>query len=393
MLNATPSQRLKIQTLSLVFLLTGLLGCSHGSQGEQPAGAKAAPPAAAGASAPGASTAQTPAASSGGAAAGGTAPQGTAGGAAPAGAMAAAAPEQQPLAPEKIPAVVAKVNGTPIAKADLIKMADQIHAQMAPNQPQTADFYRKVLDQLVSNELLLEEAKAAGITASDEEVNKQVSELKGRFPSPEKYQEELKKEGLSEADLAKQAREAFVLQKLVETKVVNDVKVTDQDVKAFYDKNPDKLKRPERVHVRHILIHVDKTATDDDKKKARAKADDILAKLKAGGDFAKLAEENSEDPGSKQRGGDLSWVSRNQTVPPFETAAFALKKPNDLSTVVESQFGFHIIQLIEHQDAGMVPFDEVKDKISGFLKQQQQREKFLDHVKGLKGKAKVEIFI
>ncbi|HVR10305.1 MAG TPA: peptidylprolyl isomerase, partial [Thermoanaerobaculia bacterium] len=343
MLNATPSQRHKILSLTLVFLLTGLLGCSHGSQGEQAAGATAKAAPSAGGAPPAGGAGSAPAGGAGAAPAGGasSAPAGAAPAAsqAPAGAgsaspaaggitapagTTAAKPAEPPLAPEKIPAVVAKVNGTPIAKTELIKMADQIHAQLAPNQPETAEFYRKVLDQLVSNELLLEEAKASGITASDEEVNKQVSELKGRFPSPEKYQEELKKEGLTEADLAKQAREAFVLQKLVETKVVNDVKVSDQQVKAFYDQNPDKLKRPERVHVRHILIHVDAKATAEDKKKARAKADDILAKVKAGGDFAKLAEESSDDPGSKQRGGDLSWVSRNQTVPPFESAAFGL---------------------------------------------------------------------
>jgi peptidyl-prolyl cis-trans isomerase C len=287
--------------------------------------------------------------------------------------------------------VVAKVNGMPIAKDDLIKLADQIHSQV-PNMPETADFYRRVLDQLVSNQLLLQEAKAAGITVTDDEVNKQLAELKGRF-TPEKFQEELKKEGLTEADLIKQSRDTLVVQKLVDSKVVNDVKVSDQQVKAFYDQNTDKLKRPERVHVRHILVKVAADAPAADKAKARAKADDLLAKVKAGGDFAKLAEENSDDPGSKSHGGDLSWVGRGQTVPQFETAAFALKKPNDISPVVESQFGFHIIQLIEHQDAGMVSLDEVKDRIAGFLKQQQQREKFLDHVKELKAKAKVETFI
>jgi peptidyl-prolyl cis-trans isomerase C len=279
----------------------------------------------------------------------------------------------------------------PIAKDDLIKLADQIHSQV-PNLPETADFYRRVLDQLVSNQLLLQEAKAAGITVTDDEVNKQLAELKVRF-TPEKYQEELKKEGLTEADLSKQTRDTLVVQKLVDSKVVNEIKVSDQQVKAFYDQNPDKLKRPERVHVRHILIKVAGDAPAADKAKARAKADDLLAKVKAGGDFAKLAEENSDDPGSKARGGDLSWVSRGQTVPPFETAAFGLKKPNDVSPVVESQFGFHIIQLLEHQDAGTVALDEVKDRIAGFLKQQQKREKFLDHVKELKAKAKVETFI
>ncbi|HLX08189.1 MAG TPA: peptidylprolyl isomerase [Thermoanaerobaculia bacterium] len=382
--NTTSSHPPKLASLSLVFLLTGLLGCSHGSQGEQnaagTAGAKAAPaPAAAPASASPATAA--PAGSAGAPPAQATAAAGAA----------AAPPPLQPLSQDKIPAVVAKVNGAPIAKNDLIKLADQIHSQV-PNMPETADFYRKVLDQLVGNRLLIEEANAAGIKATDEEVNKQLGDLKTRM-TPEKYQEELKKEGLTEADLVKQTRETIMVQKLVDTKVVNDVKVTDQDVKAFYDQNPDKLKRPERIHVRHILIAVGKDASAADKAKARAKADDLLAKLKAGGDFAKLAADNSDDPGSKQHGGELPMFSKGQMVPPFETAAFALKQPNDLSPVVESQYGFHIIQLIEHQEAGVVPFAEVKDRIAGFLKQQQQRDKFLDHVKALKAKGKIETFI
>jgi peptidyl-prolyl cis-trans isomerase C len=387
MLDTASSRPPKLVTLSLAFLLAGLLGCSHGSQGEQPAGAKAAggasSPAAGAASAPAAAAPATPAAHDS------TAPPAAAGAA---GAAAGQAPAPQELPKDKIPAVVAKVNGTPIAKSDLIKVADQFHSQ-APAMTETAEFYRKILDQLVSNELLRQEATAAGVTASDEEVNKQLGELKGRFPSPEKFQEELKKNGLTEAEITKQIRENLVMQKFVETKVVNDVKVSDADVKAFYDKNPDKLTRPERIHIRHILIGVTKTATPEDKKKAQAKADELLVKLKGGADFAKLAEESSDDPGSKSKGGDLSWVSRGQMVKPFEDAAFALKKPNEISPVVESQFGFHIIQLLEHQDAGKVPYDEVKDKISGFLKQQQQKEKFFDHIKTLKDKAKVEIFI
>ena len=391
MLQTDSSRPPKIVSLSLVFLLAGLLGCSHGSQGEQAAGAKAASgaPAAAAGSAPAPAAGAPPATP---AAHDSAAPPAAPGATAPAGAAPGQAAPPKPLSPDKIPAVVAKVNGAPIAKGDLIKVADQYHAQ-APAMPETAEFYRKVLDQLIANELLLQEAKAAGVTATEDEVNKQLGELKGRFPSPEKYQEELKKNGLTEAELVKQTRETMMVQKFVETKVINDVKVSDQDVKAFYDKNPDKLTRPERVHLRHILVAVAKTATAEDKKKARAKVDELLAKLKAGGDFAKIAEESSDDPGSKPRGGDLSWVSRGQMVPPFESAAFALKQPNEISPVVESQYGFHIIQLLEHQNAGLVPYDEVKDRIAGFLKQQQQKEKFFDHIKTLKDKAKVEIFI
>jgi peptidyl-prolyl cis-trans isomerase C len=394
--NTNPSRPPQILSLSLVFLLTGLLGCSHGSQGEQQgAGAKpAAPaPAASAAQAPAAAAPAPAAAGSPGAGAGAAAPKPAAPGGAPAGTAPGQAAAPQPLSPDKIPAVVAKVNGASIHKDELLKTAEQVHTQMMPNAPQTADFYRKVLDNLVARELLLQEAKATGITASEAEVNKQVSELKGRFPSPEKFQEELKKEGMTEAELTQRARDAFVLQKLVETKVVQDVKVSDQEAKAFYDQNQKQMERPERVHARHILIAVAKDATAEQKQQARTKAEGILAKVKAGGDFAKLAQESSDDPGSKSRGGDLGWFSRGQMVQPFDTAAFALKKPNDLAPVVETNFGFHVIQLVEHQDAGLTPFADVKERITEFLKQKQQQEKVQDHIKALRAKGKVEVFI
>ena len=288
---------------------------------------------------------------------------------------------------------MAKVNGTEIKKDELIKTADQIHKQMMPGAPETAEFYRRILDNLVNRELLLQEAKTTGIVATDEEVNKQLTDLKARFPSPEKFQAELKAEGMTEADLTQRARDAYVVQKLVETKIVNGLVVSDAEEKAFYDQNQAQMKRPERVHVRHILIKVDKSASDVERQKAKEKAESLLAKIKAGGDFAKLAEEVSDDPGSKTKGGDLGWVPRGQTVKGFETAAFALSKPNELSGVVQTEYGYHIIQLIEHQDAGVVPFAEVKDKIGEFLKQKAEQEKVQDHLKQLRAKGKVEIFV
>jgi parvulin-like peptidyl-prolyl isomerase len=138
---------------------------------------------------------------------------------------------------------------------------------------------------------------------------------------------------------------------------------------------------------------VDKSASDVERQKAKEKAESLLAKIKAGGDFAKLAEEVSDDPGSKTKGGDLGWVPRGQTVKGFETAAFALSTPNELSGVVQTEYGYHIIQLIEHQDAGVVPFAEVKDKIGEFLKQKAEQEKVQDHLKQLRAKGKVEIFV
>jgi peptidyl-prolyl cis-trans isomerase C len=379
----------KMLSLSLVFLLTGLLGCSHGSQGEQATGAKAAAPATAAAPAAATGAAATSPASAAAAPATPPGAPGIAGGVP--GAVKPAPPE--PLSQDKIPAIVAKVNGTEIKKEELVKTAEQLHKQMMPGAPETADFYRRVLDNLVSRELLLQEAKAAGITATDAEINKQLADLKAKFPSPEKFQEELKNEGMTEAELTQRARDAFIVQKFVETKIVNGLAVSEAEEKAFYDQNQAQMKRPERVHVRHILVKADKGASDVEKQKAKAKAESLLEKIKAGGDFAKLAEENSDDPGSKVRGGDLGWVPRGQTVAGFEAAAFGLKKPNELSGVVETEYGYHIIQLIEHQDAGVVPFAEVKDKIAEFLKQKVQQEKVQQHLKDLRAKGKVETFV
>jgi len=123
--------------------------------------------------------------------------------------------------------------------------------------------------------------------------------------------------------------------------------------RAAYKAKPDRFKIGDQVHARHILV----AGTDAD---AKAKAEKILADLKAGGDFAQLAKEHSADKSNADKGGDLGFFTRGKMVPEFETAAFALAKPGDLSGVVETKFGFHIIQLQEKKSAGVRPFDEVK---------------------------------
>ena len=123
--------------------------------------------------------------------------------------------------------------------------------------------------------------------------------------------------------------------------------------RAAYKAKPERFKSEEQVRARHILV----AGTDAE---AKAKAEKILADLKAGGDFAKLAKENSADKSNADKGGDLGFFTRGKMVPEFETAAFGLDKAGDLSGLVETKFGFHIIQLQEKKSAGVLPFDEVK---------------------------------
>ncbi|MGC2659508.1 MAG: peptidylprolyl isomerase [Bryobacteraceae bacterium] len=145
-------------------------------------------------------------------------------------------------------------------------------------------------------------------------------------------------------------------------------KVTDAQLLALYNTNLDTYRVPERVHVRHILI-MTQGKSPEEKAKLKIKAQDILSQLQKGADFAELAKKDSQDPGSQSKGGDLGWIVRGQTVAPFEQSAFSLK-PNELSGVVESSFGYHIIQVLEHQAAHLQTFDEVKPQLLAQMQKQ-----------------------
>jgi parvulin-like peptidyl-prolyl isomerase len=193
--------------------------------------------------------------------------------------------------------------------------------------------------------------------------------------------------------LKNEIRMQLLAMKVVETQIGPTVTVGDADVNDFYTKNPDKFMEPEAVRVAHILIRTPENADAAAKQKAKAEAASVLAQLKKGADFAAMAKQHSQDPGSAANGGDLGFVPKGRTEPPFEQAAFALAKPGQLSAVVESPFGFHIIKMIAHRDGRTVPLQEVKPQVEQFLRQQKMQEKTAAYVEQLKKKGKVEILM
>jgi len=151
--------------------------------------------------------------------------------------------------------------------------------------------------------------------------------------------------------------------------------VSGTDIQAFYDEHRDEYRMPEQVKVRHILIKTPLPGADgkEDEKavaEARTKAESVLKELKAGGDFGKLAEKYSEDPGSAKNGGELGWIGRGRTVPDFEKAAFSLGK-GQTSDLIKSSYGFHIINLEDKQEAHLKSLAEVKGEIEEKVKQQK----------------------
>jgi peptidyl-prolyl cis-trans isomerase D len=144
---------------------------------------------------------------------------------------------------------------------------------------------------------------------------------------------------------------------------------SDADLRKVYEQNKDKYRLAERVKVRHILLNTTGKSKEEEAA-IKAKAEKLLKQIKGGADFAKLAKENSEDPGSASKGGDLDWVTRGQTVPEFEKTAFTLK-PGETSDLVKTQYGYHILQVLQKEQARLKPFEEVKSEIAAEYKKQQ----------------------
>jgi peptidyl-prolyl cis-trans isomerase D len=158
-----------------------------------------------------------------------------------------------------------------------------------------------------------------------------------------------------------------------EKEVAAGLKIPETELKRQYAANQERFRTPERVHAHHILVMTkDKPAAEV--AKLEKKAEDLLKQLKAGGDFAALAKKNSDDPGSAAKGGDLDWVVRGQTVPEFEKAAFTLK-PGELSGLVKTQYGYHILKIAAHEQARVRPFEEAKGELAVELAHNQVRER------------------
>ncbi|RMH47395.1 MAG: hypothetical protein D6694_02060 [Gammaproteobacteria bacterium] len=150
---------------------------------------------------------------------------------------------------------------------------------------------------------------------------------------------------------------------LTADRLANSIQVTEDELKSYYEQHKEEFGTPEQRRASHILIAVDQNAAKEDKERKRKKAEDILKQLKEGADFAELAKKFSEDPGSAEKGGDLGYFGRGMMVPEFDKAVFSLKEVGELSNLVETPFGFHIIKLTGIKPADVKPFNEVRDDV------------------------------
>jgi peptidyl-prolyl cis-trans isomerase C len=267
--------------------------------------------------------------------------------------------------------------------------------EMSAGQPVPAErrdeILRKALDQLVTYTVLTQETKARNISVSDADIDSNLKQMQSQFPNEEEFKKALAARGMSLEQLKADARVDMSISKMMDAEVANQPPPTDVQIRDFYDKNPDKFKQDESVRASHILFRVDEKATDAEKKKVHAQAEAVLKQAKSGADFAELAKKHSAD-GSAAQGGDLNFFTHGQMVPAFDQAAFALQ-PGQISDIVTTQFGYHIIKVTERKPASTVAFDGVKQRIGEYLAQQQKQQRAEAFVEGLKKKAKIEVLV
>lgn len=314
--------------------------------------------------------------------------------AAPASGQAPAAEEPVKPVPAQLPEVIARVNGEAIGRSDFEKAIKNLEGRAGGPVPteQRDRVYRSVLDQLIAYRLLTQETKARNVAVPDTDVDARLADIRKQFPSEDVFKQMLTKQNMTVEQLREDARADMRVALMLKSEVAEKVSVQPKDVADFYQQNPDKFQQSERVRASHILVRVPENADEKAKQTARAKADDLLKQVKAGGDFAALAKQHSEDPGSGANGGDLGYFMKGQMVGAFERAAFTLK-PGEVSDLVETPFGFHIIKMGDKQASRTVPIEEVRAKIEEFLQNQQRMEKTQAFVESLKAKGNVEILI
>jgi peptidyl-prolyl cis-trans isomerase C len=290
----------------------------------------------------------------------------------------------------------AVVNGTVITQDELDSQMNMVVDRLQasgrfPDVSQLEEIRGQVLENLIARELLYQESQKKGIKISEEEVNEQLVSLKGQFPNEEEFNKALKRMNLTEASIKEKLARDLSLKKLIDHEVAPKVKLSDMDIRAFYENNPETFKQPERVKASHILVKVDPKADASQKAEAQKKIDLVQAKLQKGEDFGALAKEYSEGP-SGPKGGELGYFTRGQMVKPFEDAAFAMK-PGEVSGKVETRFGYHLIKVTDKTPETTMSYDDVKDRLGEFLKQKKMQEEINVYVKRLEEQAKIERFV
>jgi peptidyl-prolyl cis-trans isomerase C len=246
------------------------------------------------------------------------------------------------------------------------------------------DLQKRALESLIEQKVLFGAAKEAGMIPPTEQVDGVMQQLQSRYPSQQEFEGALAQQQLTLAELRQSVLTDMAIRQYLSQTLPDTVRVTPDDCRAYYDQHPELF---EQVHASHILLRVDPAASPEAKERLRHRADSLLAAVRQGADFAEAARKMSEDPYSAEKGGDLGFFGHGQMVPPFEEAAYKLAA-GQVSDVVETQYGFHIIRVEEKRQA---PYDpNMEGMLTQNLLSQRRSDVVRKRVEELKGHQSID---
>ena len=279
--------------------------------------------------------------------------------------------------------VVAVVNGTKLTMEELEGQVDRLITRMTfhKNVPEEKrkNFYKQALDEIINRELLYQDALAAGMKPDKEKVNAQSEKIRKRFKSEEEYKTALEKEGIKEETIRFQIEKDQLVQQLNEKKIVEASRISEEQLKNYYDKNTAQFKQPESVKLRII------STTDEQKAK------DIQEKIKAGNEFGEIAFNFSED-NYRVKSGEVGYIHKGRMLPDIETAAFKLKS-GEVSDLIHTEDSWFLIKVEDKKPEQQLSFEEVKEKLKREIEADKSRELSEKLIADLRAKAKIEVLL
>lgn len=296
---------------------------------------------------------------------------------------------QQKLSQE----VPALVNGAPITRGEVDRAVKALLSQNKMAQPIAPEVMKKAteaaLDQLVSAELLYQAASEMKVADLDRQVRDRIAQSRSRYRSGADYEKALGSVGMSRKEVELAVRKDILINNLVGTQFVPKATVSEAEIEKFYRENREKVFRlGERVRVSQILVPVPEQAPPAAKKQAGEKALALLQRVRQGEDFSAVASLESAPPANKN-GGDMGILSRGEAVPSFEKAAFGLKV-GEVSNVVETPVGFHIVKLLQKLPPATASLDEARGQIVRYLQQSKVRKAVAEYAAQLRASAVIQ---
>lgn len=295
----------------------------------------------------------------------------------------------------QVPDNAAVINGKAIPYADfqweLDLLKKRLEAQGRPIPEITAKLKSEVLDDMVMRELIFQESVKKSIQVDPKSIKDEISAIQLRLGDQQQFNAWLSAMHMSEDKLKEEISQRQAIKALIDKEIAPKVQVSEDDAKTFYKDHPKLFQRPEEVHAQHILIKVDKDADDQQKAQARKELLALKKRIDAGEDFGELAKTHSQGPSASKKG-DLGFFSKGRMVPEFEKAAFGLQ-PGQVSDLVETQFGYHLIKVLEHRQAKTMTFKEVQPRIAANLRNLKIRSEVRQYAEKLRKDAKVETFV